>query len=81
VQRTEDRQNLRFEGVFRNGHSAPAPKTRGPGKWFPGSCGMTVPRIVAGIPLQFQRAGTISQTAASSAVNHGEHAAGFRRTT
>ena len=44
--------------------------------------GMTAPRIVAGIPAQFQRAGTISQTAASSAVNHGESAAGWwRRST
>jgi hemoglobin len=34
---------------------------------------MTAPRIVAGIPVQFQRAGTISRTAASSAVNqHGD---------
>ena len=38
---------------------------------------MTSPRIVAGIPAPFQRAGTISQTAASSAVNHGESAAGW----
>jgi len=42
---------------------------------------MTAPRIVAGISVQFQRAGTISQTAASSAVNHGESAAGWRRST
>jgi ubiquinone/menaquinone biosynthesis C-methylase UbiE len=32
---TEDRQNLRLEGVFRNGHTAPAPKTHDPLKWFP----------------------------------------------
>jgi hypothetical protein len=39
---------------------------------------MTVLCIVAGIPGQFQRAGTITQTAASSAVNLGDNTA--RRT-
>jgi hypothetical protein len=42
VQRTEDRQNLRFEGVFRNAHSASAPKTRGVVRWFQRSCGVPV---------------------------------------
>jgi hypothetical protein len=82
VQRTKDLQNLGFKGFFRNGHAAPAPKTRGPAKWFQWSDSMTAPRIVAGISAQFQRIGTISQTAASSAVNHGERAAaGWRRST
>ena len=42
---------------------------------------MTAPRIVAGIPAPFQRAGTTSHTAASSAVNHSESAGGWRRST
>jgi hypothetical protein len=50
MQRTEDRQNLGFEGVFRDAHYAPAPKTRGPAKWFQWSCGIAVRAIVAEIP-------------------------------
>jgi hypothetical protein len=41
----------------------------------PVALGMAVPCVVAVIPAQFQRAGTISVTTASSAVNHGENAA------
>jgi ubiquinone/menaquinone biosynthesis C-methylase UbiE len=69
VQRAKDRQNVRFEGLFRNGHVLPAPETRGAAKWFQGSSTTTVPRSVTRIPAPFQPAGTIFRTAASSAVN------------
>jgi hypothetical protein len=70
-----------FRGVFRNGHVAPAPKTCGAPIWFQAAFSMTVPRIVTGIPGRFQHAGTIFQTAASSAVNRHGDCAAWRRPT